>query len=128
MESLLTRAGVALAANAVALLVAALFLDGVHVKFLFFLFLVVLFTIVSLVVTPGVQAVLRENAVGLAPFAGLIATWVTLLVTDLLSRSLDIEGLFTWVFATLIVWAAALIVQYVAPLVIADRKEAASRM
>ncbi len=123
----MTRMGIALAANAIALLAAALLLGGVHVRVLFFVFLVLLFTVISLVVTPGVTALVRQHAPRFAPATGLIATWVTLLVTDLVSDSLQIEGLVTWVMATLIVWGATLVVQYVAPLVIHDRKQAAAR-
>lgn len=123
MEALVTRIGIALAANAAALLAAAVLLDRVHVRFLFFFFLVALFTVVSLLVTPAVATLVKEHAAPLASFAGLIATWVTLLVTDIMSRSLKIEGLMTWVMATLIVWGASLAVQYVAPLIIQERKK-----
>lgn len=128
MESLVTRIGVALAANTVALLAAWLLLDGVHVRVLFFVFLVVEFTIVSLVATWGIRSLVAKYARSLAPFASLAATFVTLLVTDLLSASLTIDGVLTWVFATLIVWAATLVVQYLAPLIIRDRQEAAGRI
>lgn len=121
MNSMMTRAVVALAANAVALLLAALLLDGVRVSTLFFVFLVVIFTVISLLVTPTVRAFVKENAASLSSLAGLLATFVALLITDLVSDSLQIEGILDWVMATVIVWAAALVVQYIAPLVAAQR-------
>ena len=45
--------------------------------------------------------------------ASLLATFVALLITDLLSDSLDIEGAGTSVAATLIVWLATMIVDFV---------------
>lgn len=120
MNALMTRIGVALAANAVALIAAAVLLNGVRVSVVFFFFLVVLFTLVSLVVAPIVTALVKQHAAGMASLAGLVATWATLLVTDIVSNKLSIEGLMTWVAATLIVWAAQLAVQYVAPALVKD--------
>lgn len=115
MNSLVTRAAVALAANAVALILAAALLDKVRVSVVFFPFLVILFTVISLAVAPIVTAVVRDRAPGIVSLAGLLATWVALLITDLVTNRLQIEGFLTWIIATAIVWAAALVVQYLAP-------------
>ena len=45
----------------------------------------------------------------------LIATLVALIVTDLLSDGLDIEGVGTWIAATVIVWLAALLAAFILP-------------
>ncbi len=123
MDSLVTRAVIALAANAVALLLAALLLDGVRVKPLFFLLLVAVFTVISLLVTPTLTAFVKENAAPIASLAGLIAAFVALVITVLVSDSLRVTGLVSWVMATLIMWVAALIVQYISPLVVREREE-----
>lgn len=45
----------------------------------------------------------------LSSFVGLIGAFAALLVTDLLSDGLDIEGTTTWIFATLIVWGGMIL-------------------
>jgi len=115
VRTLGTRIVVALVANAVALIAAAALLDRVSVREIWFPLLVVVFSLISLLVTPLVSSVVRENAPALASVAGLIATFVALVVTDVVSDSLQIEGLLTWVLATVIVWLATLVVQYLAP-------------
>jgi uncharacterized membrane protein YvlD (DUF360 family) len=45
----------------------------------------------------------------------LIATFVALLVTDLLSDGLSIEGVGTWIAATAIVWVASLLAAFILP-------------
>lgn len=117
MDRLVTRVVIALAANFVALLVAAALLDKVTVKTTWFLLLVVIFTAISLLVGPVVSAFVKDKAPAIASLAGLIATYVALLITDLVSDSIQIEGILTWVLATVIVWAASLVVQYLAPAV-----------
>ena len=41
--------------------------------------------------------------------SSLVTTFLALLVTDLLSDGLDIEGALTWVLATVIVWLGTLL-------------------
>lgn len=115
MRTLATRVVVAVAANAIALALAAALLDRVTIKTFWFVLLVVIFSVISLLVTPLVTNLVTENAPALASVAGLIATYVALLITDLVSDSIQIEGVGTWILATLIVWAATLVVQYVTP-------------
>lgn len=114
---LLAKILVSLAVNAIALLVAAIVLDDFRIDELSFPVVVVIFTAVELVARPALETVIDENAQWLASFVGLAAAFVTLLVTDLLSDGLDIEGVGTWVIASLIVWGGGL----VASLLVADR-------
>ena len=45
----------------------------------------------------------------------LIATLVSLIVTDLLTDGLSIRGVTTWILAALIVWLAALVAALLLP-------------
>jgi putative membrane protein len=121
MDTLVRRAALALVANAIALIAAAALLDRVSIREVWFLVLVPVFTVISLVVTPLVSSLVKDHAPGAAAFAGLIATYVALLVTDLVADSIQIEGLLTWVLATVIVWAAVLAVQFLAPYVTGEK-------
>ncbi len=73
-----------------------------------------MFSVASLVLRPVVGwAFLR----GLRPLAGIVAlptTFLILLVTDLLSDGIDIEGLGTWLAAVVIVWLGTVVYAFLA--------------
>ena len=106
-----------LAANAIGLIIAAVVLDKVELDWAAFVFALVIFTIVEAIALPGVRKVAEAKAPAISGGVALIATYVALLVTDVLSDGLDIEGIGTWILATFIVWictmVAALILQKV---------------
>ena len=108
MKSFAIRVGVALGVNAIALLVAAALLDRMAVGTGTFVIAVIIFTAISVVAPVLVRAVVHEWVPVLTGAVSLIATFLGLLVTDILSRGLNIEGFGTWILATLIVWAASL--------------------
>jgi len=52
---------------------------------------------------------------GVIGAVALIATLVSLIVTDLLTDGLSISGVTTWILAALIVWLAALVAALLLP-------------
>ena len=104
-----------LGANAIGLIIAAALLDRMELDWTAFIFALIIFTIVEAVAVPGVRKVADAKAPAISSGVALIATFVALLITDVLSDGLDIEGIGTWLLATLIVWictmVAALILQ-----------------
>jgi uncharacterized membrane protein YvlD (DUF360 family) len=115
MIRLLVRTLVAVAANAIGLIVAAIVLDGVHLDFASFVVAVVIFTIVFAVLQPFLAVQLRRLGNGAIGATALIATLVSLLLTDVLSDGLEIDGVGTWIAAAVIVWLAALVAAFVLP-------------
>jgi uncharacterized membrane protein YvlD (DUF360 family) len=115
MIRLLVRTLVAVAANAIGLIVAAIVLDGVHLNFASFVVAVVIFTIVFAVLQPFLAVQLRRLGNGAIGATALIATLVSLLLTDLHSDGLEIDGVGTWIAAAVIVWLAALVAAFVLP-------------
>jgi uncharacterized membrane protein YvlD (DUF360 family) len=115
MIRLLVRTLVAVAANAIGLIVAAIVLDGVHLNFASFVVAVVIFTVVFAVLQPFLAVQLRRLGNGAIGATALIATLVSLLLTDLLSDGLEIDGVGTWIAAAVIVWLAALVAAFVLP-------------
>lgn len=100
-----------LAANAIALLLAWLALDGFQLSFpLGFIVAVVAFGLINGLAMWLVTRVLRGRADRLMPAAGLIATLLALIVTTLVPDSLTIDGLSTWLWATLIVWIVPMLI------------------
>jgi putative membrane protein len=105
---LLVRIGLAVAANAIALLVAAALLDGVQLDASGFVLAVVIFSIASFLITPIVTWIVIRRARALIGVVALVSTFVVLLVTDLLSDGFSIEGATDWILAVLIVWVVNL--------------------
>ena len=115
MIRLLVRTLVAVAANAVGLIVASVVLDGFSINVASFIVAVVIFTIVFAVLTPFLAVQLRRLGNGAIGATALIATLVSLVLTDLLSDGFSISGVGTWIAAAVIVWLAALVAAFVLP-------------
>jgi putative membrane protein len=111
-----------LAANAVGLLIAALLLDGMSISGTAFLIAVVFFTVVEVVLNPMVRQMAVTKATALLGSTALIVTLLGLLLTTAVSDGLSIEGLSTWVLATVIVWLGSLLATVLLPLVLVKRK------
>ena len=115
MIRLIVRTIVALAANAVGLIVAAAVLDDMELDVTGFIVAVVIFTIVFALLQPFL--VLQLRGAGSAALGGvaLLATLASLIITDLLSDGFTIDGGVTWLLAAVIVWAAAVLAAFILP-------------
>ena len=115
MIRLLIRTLVAVAANAIGLIVAAIVLDGFEINVTSFVVAVVIFTVVFAVLQPFLAVQLRRLGNGAIGATALIATLVSLIVTNFLSDGFSISGVGTWIAAPVIVWLAALVAAFVLP-------------
>jgi uncharacterized membrane protein YvlD (DUF360 family) len=112
---LLVRTLVMLLANAIGLIVAAAVLDGMEINVASFIVAVVIFTVILALMQPFFAVQLRRAGSMALGGVALIATLVALIVTDLLSDGFSIDGVGTWIAATVIVWLAALLAAFVLP-------------
>jgi uncharacterized membrane protein YvlD (DUF360 family) len=112
---LIVRTAVALLANAVGLIVASLVLDGVDIDVTAFIVAVVIFTVVFALMQPFLAVQLRRAGSAALGGVALIATLVSLVVTDLVSDGLSISGIGSWIAATVIVWISALLAAFILP-------------
>ena len=114
---MIVRTLVAVAANAVGLIVAAAVLDGFHLDWGGFILALIIFTVAFALMQPFLVSQMRRRGSSAAATGGvaLIATFVALLVTDLISDGLNIEGVGTWIAATVLVWLAALLAAFILP-------------
>jgi len=112
---LVVRTLVALVANAVGLIVAAALLDGMTLDVTGFVIAVVVFTIVFALIQPFLAVQLRRAGSAALGGVALIATLVSLIVTVLVSDGLSIDGVGSWIAATVIVWIAALLAAVILP-------------
>jgi len=111
----LVRTLIALVANAIGLIVAAVVLDDVRLNVASFVVAVVIFTAVFVLLQPFLAVQLRRMGPGMLGAVSLIATLVSLIVTDLLTDGLSISGVLTWILAALIVWLVALVATLLLP-------------
>jgi hypothetical protein len=113
--NLLLRLVVALISSAVAFVLADVLLDDFSVSYPLGLIIpVVLFTVATIALSPVVSAVMEKYATGASIIVGLVITFLALLITDLITDDLTIEGVVTWVLATGIVWLASIVTALVA--------------
>lgn len=115
MIRFLVRTGVMLLANAIGLLVASVVLDSFEVNGVAFVTAVVIFTVALGLMTPFLANQLRKRQSSALGGVALIATLVSLVITDLISDGFTIEGLGTWIAAAVIVWAASLFAAFILP-------------
>jgi Flp pilus assembly protein TadB len=73
--------------------------------------------VVEVVSRPYFTSLAMKGASYLQGATALAATLAGLIITTLISDGLQIEGLATWVYATLIVWVAALAAALVLPVI-----------
>jgi len=115
MIRFIVRTAVMLLANAVGLIVAATVLDGMDLDATAFIFAVVIFTVVYALMLPFFASQLRRRGSSALGGVALIATLVSLIVTDLISDGFTISGVGTWIAATVIVWLASLLAAFILP-------------
>ncbi len=77
---------------------------------------VLIFTAVEMLVEPFLRQMTLDGARALRGSVALVATFIGLVITDVLSTGLHIQGVSTWIFATVVVWLATLIAGLILPL------------
>ena len=119
MNPWILRVLLAAAANAITLLVAAALFDKISINAVTFVIAVAIFTVAAIVVKPVAERLAGRYASGVTWVAGLVTTYVALLITDIFSSGLSIEGVFTWIAGTVVVWLGMLLYDVVDDKVIA---------
>ena len=115
MIRFIVRTAIVLVANAVGLLVAAAILEGVRLDVAGFVVAVVVFTVAYALMQPFLASQLRRRGSSALGGVSLIASLVGLIVTDILSDGLSIDGIGSWLGAAVIVWAGALLAAFILP-------------
>lgn len=99
-----------LAGAAVALLVAALVLDGFDLDGGGFVGALLIFAVLNAALPYVVLRTLTKYASAIVPLSGLISTFAALLITDLVSDGVSISGADTWLGATLLIWVLSMVI------------------
>ena len=103
MVRFLIRLGVFLGLAAVALLVAALLVPGMHLQWQGFLVAILVFAVVQAAIEWLVGAIFRRGAPAVAGAAGLISTAAALLLASL-GDGITFDGIAAWVLAAVLIW------------------------
>ena len=82
-----------------------------------FIMAVAIFTLVEVLAEPLLTKIALGSVPALRGSVALIATFVGLLVTDLVSDGLNIVGATTWILATIIVWLGGLLAGIILPMI-----------
>jgi uncharacterized membrane protein YvlD (DUF360 family) len=102
-----------LLANALALVVASMFLTGFAITGFGFVVAVCIFTAATVLLEPLITRIAAKNAPYLLGGIALVTTLVGLVITTLFTDGLHIIGVSTWIMATLIIWIAAIVASLV---------------
>jgi len=105
------RAVLALAANGVLFLIAALVFDKFSLSFTGWIIGTVLFTVFTVLLRGAATSLARKYASGATFLGGLVLTWVALILTDLFTSgdNFSLRGVGTWIFTVIIVWIGTVI-------------------
>ncbi len=106
-----------LVGNALGLLIAATVLDDMEIDGSAFILAVLIFTGISVITQPLITKMAVDNAKALQGSSALITTFISLVLTALISDGLKIDGFDTWIFATLIVWLVTLVAGIILPMI-----------
>src|SRR5262245_26390291 len=104
-----------LCVNAVALIIASIFVGGVGINVTGFLIALVIFTVCVAVLTPLFTRRLDRRTALAGAAVALLATLVSLIITDIVSNGLDITGGGAWLWATVILWGSAVLATFLLP-------------
>jgi hypothetical protein len=113
----LVRTAIALVGNAVGLIVASLLFNGFDIDVTGFVLSLIVFTVAVALFTPFLMNAMQRGRSSSAAVGGvaLISTFLALLVTDLFTDGLNINGIGCWVGATVVVWLASLLAVFILP-------------
>ena len=99
-----------LGANAIALILAAFIFPGFTLTIEGFVIALIVFAVLSALLPWLVLKFLMRHAGSLIALSGLVGTFLALLVTSLITSGLDIDGTWTWIGATLLIWVISMFI------------------
>lgn len=126
MIRFLLRIAVFLGSSAIGLLVAALIVPGVTLRPLGFLTAVVIFTVAQGLLSPFFLKMATRYASALLGGIGLISTLAALILASLFSSGISIDGIGSWVAATVVVWLVTALATLILPALVLKKKTATS--
>ena len=104
MIRFLLSLAISVVSAAVALLVASAVIGGVRLEASGFVIAVAVFTVAQAILAPFVFNLARKYASAVLGGIGLVSTLIALFVATLFPNGLRMEGVSSWILASLVVW------------------------
>ena len=104
MVRFLIRAAIFLGTAALGLLIAWWLLPGFRIDWTGFLVAMLVFALAQSLLSPLITKLASRHAPEVLGGVGLVSTFLALLLATVIANGLRIDGLLTWVLATLVVW------------------------
>lgn len=118
MIRFLIRTAIYFVAAFIAIIVADIVLSGFSVAgWWSYVVVALIYGVVQAVLEPFLHQVMRRSAPMFVGGVGIVAAFVALGVTNLISGALTIDGVTTWLAAAVIVWLAGAVAAFILPLV-----------
>jgi uncharacterized membrane protein YvlD (DUF360 family) len=80
-----------------------------------YVLIAIIFAVIQAVLSPLIGQMAERNAQAFMGGIGLVSTFVALVITNLISGALTIDGVTTWIAATVIVWLFGAIAAFILP-------------
>ncbi|MDN4483151.1 phage holin family protein [Demequina lignilytica] len=106
-----------LGSAAVGLWVTSLVVDGFSITGVGIVMAVVIFAILQSILSPFIFKMTTKYASAFTGGVGLVSTFVSLLITSLISDNLSIDGVTAWIASTVLVWLFTAIATWLLPLI-----------
>lgn len=122
MVRFLIRTAIFLGTAALGLLIAWWLLPGFHIDWTGFLVAMLVFAIAQSLLSPLITKLASRHAPEVLGGVGLVSTFLALLLATVIANGLRLEGLLTWVLATLIVWLVTAVGTWLLSLALLKRR------
>ena len=121
MIRFLIRTAIFFLAAGIGLFVASIVVSGMSISITSFIAVVLIFAVIQALLAPLFTKVSERNAPALTGGAGLVTTFLALLITNVISDGLTIRGASAWLFATIIVWITTMIAAFILPFLLVKK-------
>ncbi len=86
-----------------------------------YLTVAIIFALIQAILSPLILKTVHNNASAFTGGVGIISTLIALIVTNLITEDLSIDGLSTWILAALIVWLFTAIAAFLLPFLVVKK-------
>jgi len=121
MIRFLIRTAIFFLAAGIGLFVASIVVSGMSISITSFIAVVLIFAVIQALLAPLFTKASERNAPALTGGAGLVTTFLALLITNVISDGLTIRGASAWLFATIIVWITTMIAAFILPFLLVKK-------
>ena len=122
MVRFLIRVVVFIVSAALGLVITSLVIDGFTINASGFVTSVLVFAVLQSVLSPFLAKVTHRHARARLGGVGLISTFIALVVAHFFTSGLQINGLTSWIAATVVVWLVTALATWLLPFLFVKKK------